>query len=383
MKTLIILRPEIFSILIMLFLIIYDAYCARFRSEKEHYFKFALVCLAHCIFALITEITVNMDNIPAIINDVCHVLFFLFSLLYTVFFYEYALGLIVPKSKIKKRIMTAVYILSTICILIMLVSPIEYIQGEYTKYSAGVGANVCYALGFVLFILADIIMLVNRKHIKRGIIMVLLPLSFITLGLLAFQIIFPEFLYTAQALTLTAVGLFFAIENPVEKFQNRAFIDLNIQTWNRNCYEYDVEHIVTENLHKGHKLTYVIGDVNGLKGVNDTLGHMEGDKLLETVSQILHDCMKSAYKIYRVGGDEFVVLYFDISQETLKQEISQVEQACNSIQLDKAVPVGISMGYAEAIKGEPVKETFKRAETMMYEHKKLYYQEKGVNRRNV
>lgn len=381
MSTLIILRPEIFSAIIMLFLIMYDKYCARFRNEKENFFKFALVCFLHCIFALITEITVNLDGVPIIINDICHILFFLFSLLYSLFYFEYALGLIMTKSKLKNRIMAAGYIVSIICVIVMVVSPIEYIQGENTRYSAGVGPSLCYMLGFLLFIAADIIMIVNYKHINRGVILVLLPLSFMTLGLLLVQIILPEFLYTAQSLTLTAVGLFLAIENPVEKFKNRAFIDSNVQVWNRNCYEYDLEHVVIEKIRKGEQLTCVMGDVNGLKSVNDNLGHLEGDKLLDTVVQVWRDNMKSVYKIYRVGGDEFVALYFNKPLDTLKKEIIEIEQVCNSIKMDKGVPVGISIGYAEATEGESVNETFKRAETMMYENKRLYYQENDVIRR--
>lgn len=381
MKTVIILRPEIFSVLIMVFLIMYDRYCARYRNEKETYFKFALVCLAHCIFALITEITVNMDGIPAIVNNTCHILFFLFSLLYSLFYFEYALGLIMPASKRKNRIMAAGYIISIICVIIMLVSPIEYIQGQNTKYSAGIGPTLCYLLGFLLFIAADVIMIVNYKHINRGIITVLIPLSFITLGLLTVQIIFPEFLYTAEALTITALGLFFAMENPVEKFKNRAFIDSNVQTWNRNCYEYDLEHVVVDKLHKGEQLIFVIGDVNGLKRVNDTLGHIDGDKLLEAVVQAWHKKMKSVFKYYRVGGDEFVALYFNEALDTVKEEISEVEQACDSIEMDKGILVGISMGYAKMAEGETVNDAFKRAEAMMYENKKMYYKNNGLSRR--
>lgn len=381
MKTVIILRPEIFSILIMVLLILYDRYCARYRNEKETYFKFALVCLAHCVFALITEITVNMEGIPTAVNDICHIFFFLFSLLYSLFYFEYALGLIMPASKRKNKIMTAGYIISMICVIVMLASPIEYIQGEYTKYSAGIGPTLCYALGFLLFIAADVIMIVNHRHINHGIITVLIPLSFIALGLLTIQIIFPEFLYTAQALTITALGLFFAIENPVEKFKNRAFIDSNVQTWNRNCYEYDLEHSILEKLHKGEKLIFVIGDVNGLKRVNDTLGHIEGDKLLETISQIWHKKMKSVFKYYRVGGDEFVALYFNESPDTVKKEVSETEQACNGIKMDKDVPVGMSMGFAEMTDGENINDTFKRAEALMYENKKRYYKDKGISRR--
>ena len=116
----------------------------------------------------------------------------------------------------------------------MLISPINYLQGNGTKYSAGTGPTLCYALGFVLFIIADIVMIINHKRINNTIIYTLLPLSFITLAFLLTQIIIPEFLFTGSALTLIAVGMFLAMENPVGKFRERAFIDHNTQTWNRN-----------------------------------------------------------------------------------------------------------------------------------------------------
>ena len=382
MKTLMILRPEFFSIIIMLFLISYDRYCAKFRTEKNVYFKFALSCLGHCMFALITEITVNVAGVPAWINDICHILFFLFSLLYSLFYFEYALGLIMTKSRNKDRIMIAGYMISILAVLIMLVSPISYISGEYTRYSAGTGPTLCYMLGFILFLMADIILIVKRKQISRTTICVLIPLSFITLGLLTFQIIVPEFLYTAQALTLTAVGLFFAIENPVEKFKNRAFIDSNVQIWNRNCYEYDLEHIVAAKKVSGHRIACVIGDVNGLKSVNDHLGHLEGDKLLEKIAKIWNEKMKSAYKCYRIGGDEFIAFYFDVSMECVKKEITIVEKACGSIHMGDDLPVGISIGYAQLNENSDVDEMFKHAETMMYANKKNYYLEKGLERRS-
>ena len=54
MDILVIVRPELFSILIMLFLITYDRYISRFRDERNSYSLFAINCLAHCVMALVT-----------------------------------------------------------------------------------------------------------------------------------------------------------------------------------------------------------------------------------------------------------------------------------------------------------------------------------------
>lgn len=381
MNTLLLLRAELFSIIIMLFLIIYDRYCARFRENENTFFYFALTCMAHCIMAFVTEITVNMEGVNKGINDVCHILLYLFSLLYALLYMNYALSIINLKRSIKKIMMIFCDVLCGTFLAITLFAPIKYLQGEGTKYSVGIGPALCYMLGFTFFIAADILIVVNHKKIKRTIFFTIIPLSCIMLGLLLFQIIIPEFLYTAQALTITAVGLFFAIENPVEKFKKQAFLDMNSNVWNRNCYEYDLEHYVEKRIRKGAALTYVMGDINGLKAVNDSLSHNEGDMLIETVARNLQEKLPSAYKVYRVGGDEFVALCFDTELNVIEAEVEEVRDACRRIEMGKNIPVGISIGYARLYADETIDEAARRAEKMLYEKKRQYYSESGLNRR--
>ncbi|GEM_PF-2212283 len=381
MNTLLIIRPEIFSIIVMLFLIGYDRYCDKFRSEKNIFFKFALMCLGHCVLALVTEITVNMDGISVALNDFLHILFFLFSLLYSLFFLGYALSLILPEGRLRRGIMIAGNVLCMVSVIVMILSPIDYIQGNGTRYSAGIGPTVCYMLGFLFFITADVVIIINRARIKKSVLVTIIPLSFITLGLLIVQIIVPEFLFTAQALTITAVGLFFALENPVEKFKTQAFIDFNAQVWNRNCYEYDLEHGIADKLGRGIEMTYIMGDINGLKTVNDRLGHGQGDQLIIKTAENLRKCMASAYKIYRTGGDEFVIICFGRPIEMIESEIEAASSSCNQIRLGENIPVGISIGYAVMAAGETIADAAERAEKMMYEKKREYYSNSGLNRR--
>lgn len=367
----------------MIFLIIYDRYCAKFRSQtnKNDFFKLALVCLGHCIMAFVTEITVNMEGLSKIINNGCHILFFLFSLLFSLFYFEYALSLIVPSSSYKKLFDICAYTISFFSVFVMLLSPINYYQGNGTYYSGGTGVTLCFTLGFVFLIGADILIIVNHKKIRKSIIRTTVPLSFITLGFLLVQIIIPEFLFTAQALTITALGLFFSIENPIEKFITQSFIDVVANTWNRNCFEYDLEHSIPEKINNGCKLVYVMGDINGLKQVNDTMGHSEGDKLIKKTADFLRRNMTSAYKVYRTGGDEFVVIYFNSEITLIDKEVKGVIKDCSEIKFEKEVPVGISIGYAELNDEKSITEVAAKAETMLYENKRKYYAESGRSRR--
>lgn len=381
MNTLLIVRPELLSVIIIIFLISYDIYCSRYREGKDYFIGFALMCLGHDIMALVTEITVNMDKIPVAVNDVFHILFFLFSLLYSLKYFEYALSLVVPKYQIKKYMMIG-YISSITAIAVMLVSPINYLQGNGTKYSAGTGPTLCYALGFLLFIIADVVMIINHKRINDVIVYTLLPLSFITLGLLMVQIIIPEFLFTGSALTLTAVGMFLAMENPVGKFRERAFIDHNTQVWNRNCYEYDLGHVIASKMKEGTEVSCIVSDINSLKRINDSLGHLAGDKLIASVADILNKEMKNAFRVYRIGGDEFVILYFDKKDEIVKKEMEEAMHQCMAIHIDDAIPVGASFGFAKLMEKEDFSEMIHRADISMYQEKEKFYQDHKILREN-
>ena len=381
MNILVIIRPELFSIVIMLFLIAYDRYVARFRDGRNTYFAFALNCLAHCVMALVTEITVNTEGISPRVNDICHILFFFFSLTYSLLFLDYVMSFILPRGRLRRNILIAGCAISLACMVVMLISPISYLQGNGTKYSAGVGPTLCFALGFLFFIIADVAMVVYRKRIERSVIITVLPLSLITLGLLLAQILVPEFLFTAQALTITAVGLFFAIENPVSKFQKQAFVDAYLNIWNRNSYEYDVKHIVAEKIRRGEPLVCMIGDVNGLKAVNDTLSHRDGDRLLEAMAKALLDRLPSAYKIYRIGGDEFAAFFFSDDAERVGAEIAAASAACADTGIARDIPTGIAVGYAALEPGDTLEDMIRRADAMMYADKRAFYEKNGRDRR--
>ena len=116
------------------------------------------------------------------------------------------------------------------------------------------------------------------------------------------------------------------------------------------------------------KLAVVVCDINGLKIVNDTKGHAAGDKLIKDASALLCESFIHG-AVYRIGGDEFVVLLqgkgYDTREETIRSLNQQIE---GNIATDDVV---ISMGYS-VLKPEDelLRDVFERADQMMYERKK-------------
>ena len=98
----IVIRPEVSNIIILVFLIIYSSYCQRKQGKRSFTFNtFAICSIGHNLFAIITEYTVNSETVDPVINDACHIIFFVFSVGFTYTFFRYIMLNILPRRKAK------------------------------------------------------------------------------------------------------------------------------------------------------------------------------------------------------------------------------------------------------------------------------------------
>jgi len=91
-------------------------------------------------------------------------------------------------------------------------------------------------------------------------------------------------------------------------------------------------------------LSVILGDVNGLKHVNDTLGHDAGDVMLRKVAQVLNDSCPEGARAYRIGGDEFVILMPNASLEAAERTVCRIRGALADVSRDSSHPVSIALG---------------------------------------
>ena len=119
----------------------------------------------------------------------------------------------------------------------------------------------------------------------------------------------------------------------------------------------------------------ILFDMNGLKQINDNLGHEEGDKAIVTIANAISVSILKDMSAYRMGGDEFVVLSVFSGEKSLLQVAEKVRTI-----VDKA-GYSVSFGVAYRQEKETRKELINRAETEMYKSKELYYQTNHIERR--
>lgn len=143
------------------------------------------------------------------------------------------------------------------------------------------------------------------------------------------------------------------------KMYNRAALEESINLYIRKFYEGEcIPHLV-------------LIDVDHFKNINDTYGHNNGDIVLKSLADIIHDEMKGINRSFRFGGDEMVLL-FDVETN------SQISNIISAIQADFAgvkFPFNpsekftVSMGVAPFYKGLDAKGWFELADSAMYTSK--------------
>lgn len=150
--------------------------------------------------------------------------------------------------------------------------------------------------------------------------------------------------------------------------------------FNRRAYEDHIRtygYTITEE-----NLVYLSMDVNGLKKVNDTMGHAVGDELLIGAAECMKRCLSSYGRIYRVGGDEFAGIIF-ASRLELKNVIDDFNRTVASWRGDNLKSLSISVGYVSVSEMEErtIEALAKEADRRMYENKEKHYQSIGDTRK--
>lgn len=153
------------------------------------------------------------------------------------------------------------------------------------------------------------------------------------------------------------------------------YTDAMTQVGNKTAYNECVD-LLCKRIRDKEKINFLIAviDINDLKIVNDTYGHEYGDKLIQNGASILKKVWGSDYT-YRVGGDEFVIVYSDMDMECAKERLSLFEEAIEDYnRQNKCEKTYLRMAIGTAVfSSETDKEymdVFRRADSSMYEDKK-------------
>jgi two-component system cell cycle response regulator len=115
-------------------------------------------------------------------------------------------------------------------------------------------------------------------------------------------------------------------------------------------------------------------DLDGLKQINDTLGHAAGDCAIVEMAGVLRACFRRRDLLARIGGDEFALLATDATQQDeviVRARVAAALAAANAGP-NRAYEIGCSIGFltCQGAEGAPIEELLQRADALMYEEKR-------------
>lgn len=137
---------------------------------------------------------------------------------------------------------------------------------------------------------------------------------------------------------------------------------------------YAVERFV-RNMDKRESIGVLYCDITGLKRVNDTEGHEAGDQLILRARDLLMHFWK-AYEVFRIGGDEMLILASGIQQATFQEEVCWMKEHMQEYK------VAVAVGAVWKPDGtDSIDQMLTESERLMYEDKARYYKQMGLDRR--
>ena len=116
-------------------------------------------------------------------------------------------------------------------------------------------------------------------------------------------------------------------------------------------------------------------DMNGLKDLNDSLGHEAGDKALKKIGECMIKASDEKTLVYRVGGDEFVILFLHSDEKIISDVVKKIAE-----DVTKA-GYSISTGYSIRSHKDSIDDVVRESDKLMYQDKAGYYHSKGMEHR--
>ncbi len=190
-----------------------------------------------------------------------------------------------------------------------------------------------------------------------------------------------KFLYLLFIITLASLttALIYFRDVSLRKIKVISEYDALTGAYNRRAGMELAESILNSGSNEHLPVTICFVDINGLKEVNDNIGHQYGDELIITSTQIIKQKLKKNDIFMRVGGDEFIIILFNSSKIDTEKWWSKIEDHYKFINTYEGRAYNISLSHGAV---EYTYEDASQLEQVIDETDKIMYENKKIIKRN-
>ncbi|MCG6871229.1 MAG: GGDEF domain-containing protein [Gammaproteobacteria bacterium] len=176
------------------------------------------------------------------------------------------------------------------------------------------------------------------------------------------------------AITLLGASIFAAIfvrviADQQSRLENQALTDFLTGLLNRTLLHDTLEHAVDQNRRTGAPMSLVSLDLDLFKEINDRHGHDAGDRVLRGVGAFLQQRARGADRVFRLGGEEFLMLLYDTAADGAGRAAEKLRSELQALPLLPEQPVTVSIGVATLQEGEEWETWIKRCDENLYRAK--------------
>lgn len=185
------------------------------------------------------------------------------------------------------------------------------------------------------------------------------------------------YLFVIELFTFGYIAILYTdLESRAALFQD-ATHDKLTQAYNYDAFDIDFRSLFKDNIISDGKFTMMMFDIDRFKSINDTYGHLAGDKALQTVVNVVQNILTNNdknIKLYRTGGEEFNIIFPHYHVKDTQPIVKEVFEAVNhaNIELDKeTIHITISVGVSEISKKDvSINDFYSRVDKALYHSKR-------------
>ncbi|MBF0248033.1 MAG: GGDEF domain-containing protein [Alphaproteobacteria bacterium] len=184
--------------------------------------------------------------------------------------------------------------------------------------------------------------------------------------------ILTNFAVGVAVIGLTLLVVAYAVNRFHSRLELMATTDKLTGIGNRSVFDLSLGQAVKLFKRDGYGFSVILFDIDHFKRINDTLGHIEGDRVIRDLAETVQGLIRESDLLCRWGGEEFIILAHDCDLAPAAAKAEGIRRAIETAQLVGAsalAPLTVSLGVTEIRPGDTADTVLKRADGALYEAK--------------
>lgn len=297
-----------------------------------------------------------------------HICLFAIAPILTYYWYIFIKNLVVSGEAAVKKSNFVLLVPVIAGIVLTLLSPVYnyvfYIDSS-NVYHRGPLYNINAATTYFYIVYGFILVVMNRRRIVKQEFVPLCIFSVLPMigGLVQTLFYGTLLMWSGAAYSLVIVYIFLQ--------QRMVHLDALTGVWNRGSFDYYISQ--RTNQENNDKLGFIYFDIDDLKNINDSYGHVEGDLAIKAVIEIIKRAIRKSDIVVRMGGDEFLIILDCESNADLEKTIKRINEAFSEHNKNsgKSYKLECSFG-ADIFNSEysSIDQFLRHVDNLMYENKR-------------